>query len=235
MALLVAVVGLTLLAGLAMPLGAWVASHEHIQTKWLQQELRHGVIAFGGGTLLSALALVLVPEGIKGFNSLSAVALFCSGGIAFMLLDVALEKFKTPASQLAAMLCDFIPESIILGVALATGSEHAYFLVGIIALQNLPEGFNAYRELGMSSNYSAARIIGLFATMALLGPVAGLSGYWFMQDTPVLVNAIMLLASGGILYSVFQDIAPQAKLENHWGPPLGAVLGFSFGILAASI
>lgn len=46
------------------------------------------------------------------------------------------------------------------------------------------------------------------------------------------VGATMLFASGGILYLIFQDIAPQARLERHWAPTLGAVLGFCFAMLA---
>jgi ZIP family zinc transporter len=30
---------------------------------------------------------------------------------------------------------------------------------------------------------------------------------------------------------IFQDIAPQAKLQRHWAPPLGAVLGFGLGMI----
>ena len=41
----------------------------------------------------------------------------------------------------------------------------------------------------------------------------------------------MLFASGGILYSIFQDLAPQVKLEKHWVPPMGALLGFVLGML----
>jgi ZIP family zinc transporter len=41
----------------------------------------------------------------------------------------------------------------------------------------------------------------------------------------------MLVAAGGILYAVFQDIAPQVKLEKHWAPPFGAVLGFVLGLV----
>ncbi len=41
----------------------------------------------------------------------------------------------------------------------------------------------------------------------------------------------MLFASGGILYCVFQDIAPQVKLENHWAPPMEIVLGFVIGVI----
>jgi ZIP family zinc transporter len=41
----------------------------------------------------------------------------------------------------------------------------------------------------------------------------------------------MTFAGGGILYLVFQDIAPQAKLQRHWIPALGAVIGFLFGVM----
>jgi ZIP family zinc transporter len=41
----------------------------------------------------------------------------------------------------------------------------------------------------------------------------------------------MLFAAGGILYVIFQDIAPQSKLKKHWAPPLGAVAGFLLGVL----
>ena len=41
----------------------------------------------------------------------------------------------------------------------------------------------------------------------------------------------MLFASGGILYLTLQDIAPHARLERHWGPPIGAVLGFALALV----
>ncbi len=40
---------LTLMAGLAMPIGAAIASVERIHPRWLETEVRHSVIAFGGG------------------------------------------------------------------------------------------------------------------------------------------------------------------------------------------
>ena len=42
---------------------------------------------------------------------------------------------------------------------------------------------------------------------------------------------IMLFASGGIIYTIFEDIAPMARLKYHWAPPLGAVFGFMFGMV----
>ena len=41
----------------------------------------------------------------------------------------------------------------------------------------------------------------------------------------------MAFAAGGILYLVFQDIAPQSRVAHHWSPPLGASLGFMIGML----
>ena len=233
MQLLFIVIASTLLAGLAMPLGAAIACFEKIENKWIEEEFRHGVMAFGGGALLSAVALVLVPEGIAHLNPLSACIWFIVGGLIFMLLDILLKKINTPASQLAAMLSDFIPESIALGAAFATGSSNAFLLAGLIALQNLPEGFSAYREL--NSAYKPHKIIIMFSLMALLGPIAGVSGYLWLSEHPEAISAIMLFASGGILYSIFQDLAPQVKLEKHWVPPMGAVLGFVFGMFGLMI
>ncbi|WP_417614470.1 ZIP family metal transporter [Oceanisphaera sp.] len=225
------ILGLTLMAGMAMPLGAFAGSKQHVRPNWLEDEFRHAVAAFGGGALLSAVALVLVPEGTAQLSLTSAVLCFGAGGIAFMALDILLYKLNTPASQLAAMLSDFIPEALALGAALAIGGTgSALLLAGLMALQNMPEGFSAYRELGASGRFNGKNIIIIFAVMALLGPVAGLSGYFWLADSPMLVAGIMLFAAGGILYSVFQDIAPQTVLDKHWAPPLGAVLGFMLGV-----
>jgi ZIP family zinc transporter len=134
---LLIVIVTTLLAGLAMPLGATVASFEKIRPDWLEEEFRHSVIAFGGGALLSAVALVLVPEGIAHLELLPASMFFIAGGLFFMFLDIFLNKIDTPASQLAAMLADFIPESIALGATFTIGGKDLFFLLaGLIALQN---------------------------------------------------------------------------------------------------
>ena len=221
---------LTLGAGLAMPLGALLASVENIHPHWLEEEFRHSAIAFGGGALLSAVALVLVPTGIAELTPLAASTCVVAGALGFMALDIYLVKLNTPASQLAAMLMDFVPESIALGAAFEMESNDALLIAGLIALQNIPEGFNAYRELKQPALMNGKTIIVIFCLMALLGPAAGVGSYLWLRDTPGVVAVIVLMASGGILYSIFQDIAPKVRLEQHWAPPLGAVLGFVMGM-----
>ncbi len=227
----IAVALLTLFAGIAMPVGAAIAGVEHIRPRWLETEVRHSVIAFGGGALLAAVALVLVPEGMENLGPLTIVLCFTGGGVTFMALDIYLAYRATPASQLVAMIADFIPEALALGATFVVSRTSGILLAGIIALQNLPEGFNACRELLKAAHYSLPQVVGLFALMALLGPIAGLTGHFLLSDFPRIVSAIMLFAAGGILYLIFQDIAPQSTLRQHWAPPLGAAAGFLLGIL----
>jgi ZIP family zinc transporter len=225
------VVALTFAAGAAMPLGGLIARFEHIGPAWLEKEFRHAVLAFGGGALLSAVALVLVPEGTKLHPPLMVALLLGSGGIAFMLLDRFLDARKSPAAQLAAMLSDFVPEAMALGAAFATDGDAGLLLALLIGIQNLPEGFNAYREMTAKPQQSGRRVLVAFACLSLLGPVAGLTGLFVLSAYPAFVAGVMLFAAGGILYVTFQDVAPQAKLERHWAPPLGAVAGFSLGVI----
>ena len=222
---------LTLMAGAAMPLGAGAASIDRFLPTWLEDEFQHSVVAFGGGALLSAVALVLVPEGAKVLSIPVVILCFGCGGVAFMRLDIVLARSKSPASQLAAMLSDFIPEAAALGAAFASGGETGVLLALLMALQNLPEGFNAYREMTTAGTVKGSHVIAAFAAMAFLGPVAGLSGYFWLAQFPLAIAAIMLFAAGGILYAIFQDIAVHVPLKRHWAPPLGALGGFLVGLV----
>lgn len=228
---LLSIITLTLLAGLAMPIGASIANVKIFNKAWIENEFRHGVIAFGGSALLTAVALVLVHGEIEKLSITSSALFFMLGGFFFMVIDIVLSKIKTSASQLMAMLTDFIPESLALGATFSINQESALLLALLIALQNLPEGFNAFDELKKTSTYSHIKIISLFSLLALLGPIAGVSGYLWLVNYPEVVSEIMLFATGGILYSVFQDIAPQVPLKKHWLPAIGAVFGFMLGII----
>lgn len=228
------IVALTAMAGLAMPAGALLARVERIQSRWLEEEFRHTIVAFGGGALLSAVALVLVPDGMEMLSIGWGAPCFAAGGVAFMALDRWLAKSKNPASNLAAMLSDFVPEAIALGAAFAAGRKTGFLLALLMTLQNLPEGFNAYRELRSSGDAGGGKLIAGFTAMALLGPIAGLAGYFWLGDAPEVVGGIMLFAAGGILYALVEDIAPQAHIDRRWAPPLGAVAGFLLGMVGDS-
>ena len=71
---------LTLVAGIAMPIGATIGMIERIRPRWLETEVRHSIIAFGGGALLAAVSLVLVPEGTRHLSPLLIALCFAGGG-----------------------------------------------------------------------------------------------------------------------------------------------------------
>jgi len=224
---------LTVLSGSCIPLGGIIAQHEHIRPNWLENELRHFLIAFGGGILLGAVALVLVPEGINNMNhSKFAILYIVAGGVAFFVIEKILGLRRREAPQLMGMILDYVPEAIALGGLVALSSPVAPLLALLIGLQNLPEGFNTYRELVSRNKNNSKTIIQSMIALVAIGPIAGLSGYFFLSEHQEVLGAIMLIASGGILYLIFQDIAPQSRLKKHWAPPLGAVFGFCVALFS---
>ena len=114
------ILALTLFAGLAMPAGALLAIREHIHPRWLETELRHTILAFGAGALLAAVALVLVPEGMRTLPVWLGALCFAAGGVLFMLIDRYLAAHRTSASQAVDMLFDYIPETLALGAGAPT-------------------------------------------------------------------------------------------------------------------
>jgi ZIP family zinc transporter len=219
----------TTLAGACIPFGGVLALTERIHPRWLETEFRHFVIAFGGGVLVGAVALVLVPEGLDYMqNEYTGVIYFIVGGLVFFGVEWLLGMRRKEAPQLTAMLLDYLPESMALGGIFALGSGMGPFFAVLIGLQNVPEGFNAYRELIHVHGKSRGAILLRMCLLVLLGPLVGVIGWAVLSEFTQLLGGVMLFAAGGILYLIFQDIAPQSKLGRHWAPPLGAILGFGF-------
>lgn len=222
----------TTLAGACILVGGLAARIERVRPRWLEDELRHSIIAFGGGVLISAVALVLIPEGNRLVPSkVGASLILVAGGLVFFVVERFLGIRRREAPQFVAMLLDYLPESLALGGMFAIGAASAPMLAVLIGLQNLPEGFNAYRELNSLQRIKPGRTLLLMCALIPLGPLIGTIGWIYGADHAVILGGIMLFASGGILYLVFQDVAPQSHLDRHWAPALGAVLGFGIGML----
>jgi ZIP family zinc transporter len=223
----------TTASGACIVAGGVLARVERVQPRWLEQELRHAIIAFGGGILLAAIVFVLVPEGQSYFDTPAwGVVVFLAGGLVFMGFEMYLSARRHHLPQTIAMFLDFVPESLAMGGMFALGAPSAPLLAVLIGLQNLPEGFNAYREILATAGDRVRRTLLIMLVMILPGPFAGMLGWYVAASFPEVVGATMLFASGGILYLIFQDIAPQSRLERHWAPTLGAVLGFCLAMVA---
>jgi ZIP family zinc transporter len=221
-------------AGLAAAVGGIVAWRGAGADAGSKSEITHGVIAFGGGILLAAVAFALLPRGMAVLSPMSLGGAFCAGGLLFCVLDAYLSRHGGTKAQFMAMLMDFLPEALALGAVFGHDRRLGVLLAAFIGAQNLPEGFNAFRETAAAGVKRRYALLGLLVA-SLLGPIAACAGYFLFQDQVELTGGIMTFAGGGIMYLVFQDIAPQAKLRKHWLPALGAVLGFAIGMIGKQL
>ncbi len=225
---------ITWLAGLAAWVGGLVGHCSRATNSERSREWMHAVMSFGGGILLSAVAFALVPEGLLRLSPATLAITVLAGGIMFCVIDAWLANRGGSYSQLMAMLMDFVPESIALGATFLADRRLAILLALFIGVQNIPEGFNSYREMN-ASGWTAKRILIALATMSLLGPMAAAAGHLLLRDHREATALIMSFAGGGILYLIFQDIAPQAKMQRHWLPSMGAVVGFVVGMVGEKL
>ena len=222
------------LAGLAAFVGGLVALWEGSAETEGKREFVHGVVAFGGGILVAAVAFALTPLGMEYLHPATLALVFVAGGGVFCVLDYWLSRRGGTHAQVMAMMLDFVPEAIAMGAVFAHDARLGLLLALFIGAQNLPEGFNAFRESCKAGSRPRVALWSLLA-VSLLGPAGALAGYTLLHDQLALTAALMAFAAGGILYLVFQDIAPQARMRRHWTPTLGAVLGFVVGMVGKQV
>ena len=223
-------------AGVTVFLGGLLANffNHHIKESPLKYDIIHTLMSFGAGIILSALSLVLIPKGIEELDVVPLSISFLLGALLFMLIDQYLNKKGGKLATLLAMMMDFIPESIALGAVFVLEPEMATLLAVFIGLQNLPESFNAYRDL-ILSGYTIKKTLLIFFFMSFFGVFGALLGHFFLRDYPDLTAHLMIFASGGILYLLIQDIIPESKLEKKYLTSLGAILGFLVGVIGEKV
>jgi ZIP family zinc transporter len=223
-------------AGVTVFLGGLLAKYfeRYFRDGLIKEEILHTSVAFGGGIIIAAVAFILVPKGMDILPLVPMAILFLLGAIIFFFLDRYIEKKGGTISQLLAMLMDFIPEAIALGAVFATDHNLGLLLAIFIGLQNLPESFNSYLDL-RNSGYTPKKCLLILFFLSFSGVFATILGYFLLSNMPQLTASLMLLSSGGILYLIFQDIAPMSKLQKSWFPALGVNFGFLVGMIGQKL
>lgn len=223
--------------GLGIPMGGFLNSSISAVLKKNRTVFNHFMTALGGGALLSAVALVLVPDGMEKQNDYVGVSTFVLGGFLFLLLDRRMARSKGGGPQVVAMVSDFIPEAIALGAVFLQSVEQAYLLAGIMMIQNIPEGYNAFDEFPSegSKKRRNKHTLKVFIAISILGPICAMVGALALAEYESLLGALMTTSAGGITYLIFRDIAPAANLRNNFYPSFGSILGFAVGLLGWSL
>jgi len=221
-------------SGVTVIIGALFARLKIFPRGDLGVEFSHSVTAFGAGVLVSAAAFVLTPRAINLLSLPIIISIFISGVVIFLLLDSLISRRGGMLAQLMAMSMDYIPEAIALGSVFSYDRNAGLLLALFIGLQNLPESYNAFGDL-VKSGFSPNKSLLILIPFSFVGIIAAILGYSFLSENDNFISALMLFSAGGILYLVFQDIAPMIKYGSHRVPAFSATIGFMIGVIGVKI
>lgn len=220
------------LAGFAVFVGGALAAlfEKQIKEGLFKKYVIHSFLALGCGILLSAVALVLLPRGMESLPLPMILIGFSAGVALFSALNTYFEKKGGQTGTLLAMLMDFIPEAIALGALFSVEPHVAALLAVFIGLQNVPEAFNSYRDL-VASGLKPTPVLVIFFLLSFVGIISAVGGQVLLTDKPNLTDLLMIFASGGILYLLFDDLIPTMQMGKSKLPAIMAAVGFIVGII----
>jgi ZIP family zinc transporter len=215
------------------------------------QKVVAGIMAFGAGVLISALAFDLVDEAESTGGLTATVIGFLGGAVLYVAANVALDKKgarhrkrsgdQQPSEQeqggsgaaiAIGALLDGVPESIVLGLSLLGGNGVGVPVLAAIFISNLPEGLSSAAGMKQSGR-SARYVFAVWGGIAVASGLAGLLGVLALQGaSPQTIAVITALAAGAILAMVADTMIPEAFERTHVWAGLIATVGFilSFAI-----
>jgi ZIP family zinc transporter len=224
----------------------------------LPERIAATMTAFGGGVLLAAVALELVP----GADLEAGLGLTAGGLIVGMLVYVAADAWinrdegrravrrsshaaaagrsiamSTDRIEVArgesiatGLLVDGVPESVALGLTIAEGEIGIALLAGV-AIGNLVEAYGAAQPIIVGGR-SRGFAVGLLASIGAAVAAATVLGATVLADaSPALVGTAQAVAAGAVLAVVSIAIIPHAFSEVSGRVASATVLGFVAGYL----
>jgi ZIP family zinc transporter len=214
--------------------------------------------AFGGGILLAAVALELVPEADREGGSLLTTLGLLAGTLVFVGADAwitsddAMESMRRAGHAAAAgrpmvmpgdhseaargeaiaagLFIDGVPESFALGLTIAERRLGAALLAGIV-VGNVVEAYGAAQPL-IAGGRSRRFAVTLLAGIGLLLGCATLAGGTALSGaSPGVVGSAQAVAAGAVLAVISISIIPHAFAEVSGVVAVAAVSGFICGYL----
>ena len=224
----------------------------------LPARLAATVTAFGGGILLAAIALELVPEADDGAGAALTAAGLLAGTLIYVGADAWLNRepgmramrrsghaaaagrpmtmrgghaeAARGESIAAGIFVDGVPESLALGLTIAEGELGVALLAGIL-LGNLVESYGAAQPIlaGGRSRSFVLRLLGGIGTALAAATVLG--GTVLADASPSLVGTAQAVAAGAVLAVISIAIVPHAFSEVSSRVATATVIGFIAGYL----
>ncbi|HSX84776.1 MAG TPA: ZIP family zinc transporter [Cellvibrio sp.] len=200
------------------------------------------VMAFGSGVLFAALSFDLVGDALAEADMVWIASGFMAGAAGFSLINYWLNSAgikhrkrshsQQPATGNAGMaiaagtLLDGIPESMAIGLLVASGGKLSLATVAAIFISNIPEALSS--TAGMRrAGHNGWFMLRLWGGIAILSGVFAVIGAVFFGDASGHIKALITcIAAGGIFAMLVETMIPEAFAETHELSGLIAALGF---------
>jgi ZIP family zinc transporter len=199
------------------------------------------ILAFGAGTLISAVAYELVPD--VTVDAAGVAIAMGAGAIVFYLGNDAVSRMgggnrkdlnpdeETPSAGsggaiVLGTILDGIPESLVLGIGLTVGGAVSVAFLAAVFISNLPEAIAATVSL-RAAGTKASSIMLMWVGIAALSAVAAGVGYVVASSLGSDGTLIQAFAAGALLTMIIDTMAPEAVEQAGSEAGLATVLGFA--------
>jgi ZIP family zinc transporter len=220
------------------------------------------VLAFGAGTLISAITTDLVAEAYREAGRAPTGLGLLLGACGYFALTEWLDRRSeredpeqpveeaaevgpsalpaaadaTAARNLSVgMALDGVPESIAIGLTLLGGNEVSIALVGAVFLSNLPEAIGAAAAM-LAGGRPLDRVLLRFAVIIVVGAMTGALGYALLDMTDAdAIAFIQAVAAGAMIVVTVNEMVPLAVRGAGRRAGLAAAGGFATAAFLATV
>jgi ZIP family zinc transporter len=206
------------------------------------------VMAFGSGMLISAVAYELVGEAFLTSAGEGGVALgLVCGSLTFFVGDVLVDRIGSngdddgeagSGNALAVVLgtvLDGIPESIVLGVGIATVSDTGVAMFVAVFMSNLPEAMSSTAGL-RTAGWSTRSLLLMWTGIVVASGLAAAVGYAVFGDASASTLAFVLAFAGGAVLTMLADtMMPDAFADSGRFTGVVTTLAFGAGFILATL
>lgn len=191
------------------------------------------MMAFGAGTLISAVGYELIPEANLELGW-EVGAAFLVGALAYYVGARLVDRSGgSGAALFLGALLDGIPESFILGLGLALGGEISLAFLAAVLLSNIPEGLAGTVDM-RRSGVGEHRITSMWAALTVVCGVASMAGYLVADAGSHTGEIASAFAGGAVLTMLADSMVPESYERAGRVAGLLTVLGFlTAGVLSA--
>lgn len=212
------------------------------------------VMAFGAGTLISAVTTDLVAEAYQEAGRAPTGFGLLVGAVGYFAVTEWLDRRseredpEVPEEEAATvgptarpvgadarvarnltvgMVLDGIPESIAIALTLLATGEVSIALVGAVFLSGLPEAIGVAAAM-LAGNRSLGRVVARMAMIVAIGAAAGAIGYAALDASETdVIAVIQAIAAGAMIVVTVNEMIPLAVRGAGRHAGLAAAAGFA--------